>query len=446
LIRRVHLSDETVKALLGTYEFAPERTLLLYNGPQGLAYVDYATARMGQLYATADDTLVSGPSLLSGYPVELTIRLERDDLRRITALVWEARGQPPAIAHKRMLYRMEDVTYASGEQRIGASLLTPLGPGPGPAVVMIHGSGPVSRGALMPFADILARNGIAVLVPDKRGVGRSTGSWTRATFDDLAADALAGVAFLKQRSEVSPRQIGLEGASLGGWIAPLAAAHSSDVSFVIVEAAPSMTPAQHERLRVERQMRADHLPHDVIVRALAFMDKKSDVGRTGQGWEKLARIMERGRAEGWLDYVNPPSSLDSLVWHHEHVMSYDPLPVLRQVKCPVLALYGELDTIVPAESGQSLENALRGAGNSDVTVKVLPKANHSFFAATTGGPGEESRLRGFVPDYFAERVAWLRARVNTSHNPITTAAVETVRPGLPDPVVAPGLQREPPLW
>ena len=154
--------------------------------------------------------------------------------------------------------------------------------------------------------------GIAVLIHDKRGTGASTGNWARATFDDLAGDALAGVAFLQARPEINARQIGLHGMSLGGWVAPLAASRAPDVAFVIVESAPVLTPREHERLRVEQQLRADGFAPELVAHAVAFMDQKFEVARTGEGWDRLTGAMARGAREGWLSYVNAPPSLESL--------------------------------------------------------------------------------------------------------------------------------------
>ncbi len=156
----------------------------------------------------------------------------------------------------------------------------------------------------MPYADVFVRNGIAVLIHDKRGTGSSTGNWARATFDDLADDALAGVKLLKGRPEINPAQIGLQGTSLGGWVAPLAASRSSDVAFVIVESAPALTPLEHEKLRVRSQLRADGFAPQVMMQALAFMDQKFEVARTGKGWERLQASMTRNAQTGWISYVN----------------------------------------------------------------------------------------------------------------------------------------------
>ena len=46
--------------------------------------------------------------------------------------------------------------------------------------------------------------------------------------------------------------------------------------------------------------------------------------------------------------------------------------------CPVLAIYGECDVLVPVEKSiEVYKEALEKAGNSDYTIKVFPKASHA---------------------------------------------------------------------
>jgi uncharacterized protein len=427
LIKLASVDEEMIAQVAGNYELAPGRVILVTKSVAGPMYLDHAEGRMGVLYPIGDRTFVSGPSLVAGFPVELTVAFDAAPPNgRAPALTWTPKGQTPQRAIRKAFYSTTPVAFMNGETRLSGSLLTPVGPGPHPAVVMIHGSGPVTRETLHPYADVFARNGIAVLIHDKRGAGSSTGNWARATFDDLAGDALAGVRFLKTRTEINPRQIGLQGTSLGGWVAPLAASRSSDVAFVIVESAPAVTPLEHERLRVRSQMRADGFSSAEIGNAMAFMDLKFDVARTGKNWERLQSAMTRAEQAGvgWLAYVNPPSSLESLQWHWANVLAYDPMPALERLACPILVLYGELDTVVPAsENRKRMEAVLKRSGNQDATIKVFERANHGFFTAITGGRREAPSLKGLVPGYLDARVNWLRQRVNVS-----TATVLPVAP------------------
>jgi uncharacterized protein len=447
MIKLAAPAPETIADITGDYELAPGRVILITKSPTGLLYLDQTGNRLGVLYPIAERTFVSGPSVVAGYPVELTVTFDRAANGASPALIWQPKGQAPQRAVRKAFYSTEPVGYQSGSGatgiRLSGSLMLPNGPGPHPAIVMIHGSGAVTREALFPYADVFARNGIAVLLSDKRGTGSSTGNWARATFDDLAGDALAGVNYLQTRPEINARQIGLQGTSLGGWVAPLAASKANgDVAFVIVESAPALTPLEHERLRVKSQMRADGFSPMEIFKATSFMEQKFDVARTGKGWDRLEAAMARAKQEGWHGYVNPPSSLESLQWHWEHVLSYDPQPALERLTCPVLVLYGELDTIVsPSENRKRMETAFARGGHRDATIKVFDKANHGFFAAITGGRREAGALKGLVPGYLDTRVDWLRQRVTVSN----AAAVPTDAPDTEDPAEEPSLQGGPKL-
>lgn len=404
----------------GTYAWADGKVLLIAPGDEQPIYVDYETGRTGALFPMSRDEFVAGPTMASGYPVTVRVRTQRDPSGRVQSVTLEREGRTVRAA-RREFYTEVPVRVPGRDVSLGATLLLPSGPGPHPAIVMIHGSGPVTRDALRPFADHFARHGVAVLIADKRGTGASTGRWARATFDDLADDALAGVAYLKARPDIQPHAIGLHGTSLGGWIAPLAATRSSDVAFVVVESAPVMTPREHERLRVETQMRADGHPPELIAQAVAFMDRKFEVARTGEGWGSLTVAMAAGERAGWLPYVNPPNSLETLQWHWEHVFSHDPLPVLQKLSVPMLVLYGELDAIVPPRVHKSrMEQAIRDAGKHNVTIREFARANHGFFEAITGGRMEQPRLTGFVPGYFEVRTAWVREQSQAAAPAVST--------------------------
>jgi hypothetical protein len=310
LLKVATLPADRLEAIAGTYELEPGHHVLVARSQGGLIYVDQDRGRVGALFALDAHTLVGGPTLGAGYPIELRIQVPAAVGQPVEAIRWTWHGRE-ATATRRRPYRTEPIGFASGDVRLSGTLLLPERAQPVPAVVMIHGSGPATRDALWPWADMYARAGIAVLIHDKRGTGASTGSWWAATFEDLADDAAAAIRTLQQRPEIDPRRVGLHGMSQGGWIAPLAARRAPDVAFVIAESAPAMTPVEHERLRVPYQLAADGFSQDAIAHAVSFMDQKFEVARTGQGWDALQAAMTRGAREGWLSYVNAPPSLEN---------------------------------------------------------------------------------------------------------------------------------------
>jgi dienelactone hydrolase len=139
------------------------------------------------------------------------------------------------------------------EVRVGldaATLTLPAGPGPFPAVAMVHGSGPNARDEFQVFAAYCESIGIAVLAADKRGVGQSGGGTcpgeaaTDTTIDVLARDAEADARFLAGLPQVDSARAGLLGDSQAGWIMPLAAAREPAVRWLVALAGPTTTAAE----------------------------------------------------------------------------------------------------------------------------------------------------------------------------------------------------------
>lgn len=84
------------------------------------------------------------------------------------------------------------------------------------------------------------------------------------------------------------------------------------------------------------------------------------------------------------------------------------------MKCPVLAFFGEKDVLVPPAGNIPLmEQALVNAGTKDVTVKVLPKANHRFEKTITGA-GDFATNKKIISGYYDVMFEWLKKRINAS--------------------------------
>lgn len=76
-----------------------------------------------------------------------------------------------------------------------------------------------------------------------------------------------------------------------------------------------------------------------------------------------------------------------------YFLTYDPRPVLRTVRCPVLAINGEKDLQVPAtENLTEIEKALKAGGNRKVKTVKLPGLNHLFQPCKTGTPSEYATI------------------------------------------------------
>jgi len=326
-------------------------------------------------------------------------------------------------------YREEEVTFTGqGEGvKLSGSLSVPKGTGPFPAALLLAGSGPQDRDEAIakhrPFfviADALTRKGIAVLRYDKRGIGESTGNADAATTMDLAADARAALDFLKSRKEVDASRIGLIGHSEGAIIAPYLAAHSKDVAWLVLLAAPATKGEDTLLHQSELIGRAGGLTDDQLDASLGFDHAAYALVREEKDPQVLAqKIKELVKSSG-LDSALPPSALEMQLrmltspWFR-FFLDYDPLPNLKMVKCPVLALYGQKDLQVASNQNMTLlQDELREAGNTQVEVKELPELNHLFQHGYLGAPSEYAAIEEtFSPDALKLIVDWVEQRVST---------------------------------
>lgn len=285
----------------------------------------------------------------------------------------------------------ETVTFQSGSVTLTGTVTLPPSDGPHPAIVLIHGSGDEDRDFLGPWMGFFVSRGLAVLSYDKRGVRDSTGDWKKSDFHDLAADALAGVQLLRSRKDIDGSRVGLFGISQGGWIAPLVAARDPRVAFIILHAGSALPVGQNGLLYVEALLRGYGFPDEEIGKALAYYRLNDEVTRTGKGLAALEELYRKEKARGveWL--IEDPQPLDH--WFrvfYRRVMDFDPAPVWKNVRCPVLAFFGEEDRNVPPEANRrALEAVLK-----DATIVTLPKADHllmhegAFVEGYFGGMGE----------------------------------------------------------
>jgi pimeloyl-ACP methyl ester carboxylesterase len=306
--------------------------------------------------------------------------------------------------------------------------------------VLITGSGPQDRDETVaghrPFlvlADHLTRHGVAVLRYDDRGFGESSGNFASATSNDFAADVLAAVAYLKTRNDIDAKRIGLMGHSEGGLVAPIVAAHSRDVAFVVLLAGPGVKGIDILLLQAEKIARAGGTPDRLIQlnqkaqRSLfAVAQEEQDTAVAARRMRAVMQMFidsltaEDRRTLGFTDAASN-SLIETMVrqvngpWFR-YFLDYDPRGNLEHVTVPVLALNGEKDLQVPHEQNlPTIEAALRAGGNQDITIRLLPGLNHLFQTAKTGSPSEYAGIEEtFAPAALDVISSWITQRFGTA--------------------------------
>ncbi len=279
-------------------------------------------------------------------------------------------------------FKTEEVLVGREPFVLKGTVALPVGPGPFPAVVLVHGSGPNDRdetvGANKPFKDIaegLASRGIAVLRYDKRTFlyGERIGS-DISIDDEVVSDAVSAVEWLKGRPEVDPRRVFVAGHSLGALLAPEIAVKSRAVAGVMLLAPPGRPPWD---IVLEQLRYLDTPPEE-----LAAVEKAVERLKAGKlGSEKLLGAPARY----WLDWA-----------------SRDGVSMTKQLGRPVLLLRGERDYQVTEADVAVWKKGLKGTAT--VEMVTIPGDNHVFVKGT-GKPGPaEYDTPGHVDDAVIEHL------------------------------------------
>jgi len=143
-------------------------------------------------------------------------------------------------------FKERDVTVGEGEWKLPGTLTVPVGAGPFPAVVLVHGSGPNDRdetvGGAKVFKDLaegLASRGIVVLRYEKRTLqyrARIAAIKNYTVQDETVEDAVSALATVRAQAEVNGSRVFIIGHSLGGYVAPRIAEQDGKLAGIVLMA------------------------------------------------------------------------------------------------------------------------------------------------------------------------------------------------------------------
>lgn len=308
---------------------------------------------------------------------------------------------PVSVAAGQTVIERTDVIISNGEIELAGTVLVPGASGPFPGLILVHGSGPGERSALLEVATRFASEGIAVLIYDKRGSGHSGGNWITSSLTDLASDAAAVFRFLVDQPQIDSRRSGFWGISQGGWIAPLAANMTSP-AFVIAVTGGGLSPHELETAGYRAIVRNTDSSGTAADDANVLIEAYFDYLAGSISYESLTDIIEGFRSEAWLSAMGIerviPGPKNRSNW--EWVATFEPQKSIQELTVPALVLLGAKDPLTPADN---TARAWRESLSSDIAnsqVIVFQDAGHGM---RTGGHGGD-----FVADYFTTQFEWLR--------------------------------------
>ena len=319
-------------------------------------------------------------------------------------------------------YRTEGLSVTRKDGVVLAGELSrPTGDRPVTAIVLLHGSGPTDRDESIDghrifavLADYLTRQGFAVYRYDKRGVMRSTGDYLQATETDFEGDALAAVEALRARKDIA--RVGVLGHSEGGLLAAwLAAEHPEEVAFAVSLAGPGLKGKDlillQDRVGDERRglsqaqvatlMAYGERFYDLVIANADPAERLKALAALQQSLSGADRALVRQYAS--QGSLNPGMAAAPAL---RQLLLSDAPAYWRRVKCPVLALGGDLDVQVPArENLEAIRRSLAQGGNRRAEIQSLPGLNHLFQDAGTGLPDEYARIDETISPIVLARVA-----------------------------------------
>lgn len=352
----------------------------------------------------------------------LPLNFQREEIAKKVV----SRPQEPKTPYP---YPTEDVTFPNEEAgiKLAGTLTLPQGEGPFPAVILISGSGPQDRNEELfghkPFlviADYLTRRGIAVLRYDDRGTAESEGAHGTATTQDFATDAYSAVKYLATRNEIDEKHIGLMGHSEGGIIAPIVAAKSEKVSYIVLLAGTGIPGDELLALQTKLIMEAQGVPPLMLARSSEINKGAIAIVKNAQEGDDLKaklteyileQVPEAFRPANMTEQEFADSQTAALrsPWM-QYFLRYDPSIILEEVDCPVLAVNGDKDLQVPAKVNlEGIAAALKKGGNQQVTIIEFPDLNHLFQKTTTGLPSEYGDLEETFSEEVMQKVTeWIK--------------------------------------
>ncbi len=357
------------------------------------------------------DKMLKGKFRQSGFSFEL-------NLKPGTPIV--KRPQTPLLPFP---YSTEEVYFSNAEDTatLCGTLTYPVGyekmkKSSVPVVIMVSGSGQQNRDEELfqhkPFlvmADYLAKNGIASLRYDDRGVGKSKGNVTNATTYNNMKDAAAGLEYLRQTKKFG--KTGVLGHSEGGTISFMLGGEKKP-DFIISLAGTgvrgdSILVTQNRKMLKQNGM-PEQLCNDyckVLAQLLLYKIEHPAIDNPAVPVDK---IIQETKA------TIPPEAKKNLIkivesrnpWM-DYFIAYDPAKVIAATNCPVMAINGSLDTQVLSDINLGTIKKLLPANKQNL-IKEYPGLNHLFQHCTTGNVVEYGRIEETIsPEVLKDIADWI---------------------------------------
>jgi uncharacterized protein len=316
-------------------------------------------------------------------------------------MISTSRRSRPAGEDRMGAKLIERTTVAAAQGPLRAGIWAPEGPGPLPGLVLVGGAGDGTFDDWGGWPERIADCGAVVMTHDKPGCGGSPGHWTAQTLSDRAHESLAALAVLRDHASVYGQPVGMFGVSQGGWVVLLASTIGQPrVDYLVTLSGPGVSPAVQERARIERELRANELSPSAIAEALAWLDERTERLIAGEPARTVLEDQARLSDRPWYAVTTQYFDNEEMLAFLAGLLDFEPADVLPQVSCPVLALFGAADDLVPvSQSVATYARHLPQLLGDPHGIAVFPGADHGLFTAPPDPavPRTSQLASGFLP-------------------------------------------------
>ena len=262
------------------------------------------------------------------------------------------------------------------------------------------------------------------MVYTKRGSGNNEVDYDNFTFAQLVDDANAALRFIRDQKDIDQDKVGLMGLSESGWYTPELAHKDGNIRFIINRVSSPfryMKTVIHEvRMdAMDEGFTEDEISDQIVPLTLRVWQFYIDVYKdpslaNGPERDSINLLLKKANQdEGlgkWFIY-DSLSEYDSLRYASRgQRYSYDPLPFIKKIDCPMLFVMGEKDKNMPtAEVVEFLED-FRREENREIDIKVYEGATHYLYKYGLGDGPYEGWL--YHDDYLELLGNWASDKVN----------------------------------
>ncbi len=318
---------------------------------------------------------------------------------RKESLEWIGKNNRRIRAQRFDPFTIEEIKFITRLDTLYGSLYLPKNKSELPAIMLALGAGRFDRHAYALEAEIMAGYGIASLVVDFPGTGKSTGNLHDNTFRmkcDMTKDVFRQ---LQQHSRIDAKRVGIRGGSQSGRIALMAAAELSDIAAVISVNVPVQTQMETQLYAIQQFLRSRGYDENTNIETVGLWQEYFEQIVQGKiDTTLLAKFQNHLNTHEGIYLPNPPNTEIPRSPHAEDLIS-DPTLVLNQIACPVLFQLAKLDERVPYESTfNNIQSCILQDNKNNMDIISYEFTSHNLML-----PGYQ-----IVPGLFMQKINWLK--------------------------------------